>query len=64
MAWLSQNWIWLLAGAAFIGLHLFGHGAHGGHRHRRGPANDGPDGSHGAAPPVAQSRPPLDHPPH
>lgn len=28
MAWLSNNWIWIVLGAAFIGLHLFGHGGH------------------------------------
>lgn len=31
MAWLSQNWIWILAGLAFVALHLFGHRGHGGH---------------------------------
>jgi hypothetical protein len=31
MAWLSSNWIWLLAGAAFLAFHLFGHGGHRGH---------------------------------
>lgn len=30
MDWLSQNWIWVLIFAAFIGMHLFGHGGHGG----------------------------------
>ncbi|WP_082765358.1 MULTISPECIES: DUF2933 domain-containing protein [unclassified Phenylobacterium] len=35
MEWLSQNWIWVVAGLAFVALHLFGHGGHGGHgRHR------------------------------
>jgi hypothetical protein len=33
MAWLSNNWIWILLGAAFIGLHLLGHGGHSGHNH-------------------------------
>ena len=35
MDWLSQNWIWILVFAAFIGMHLFGHGHHGGHGHGR-----------------------------
>lgn len=30
MEWLSQNWIWVVVFAAFIGMHLFGHGGHGG----------------------------------
>lgn len=31
MAWLSENWIWVLFGGAFIAMHLFGHGCGGGH---------------------------------
>lgn len=31
MTWLSQNWLWLLAGAAFAGLHVVGYRGHGGH---------------------------------
>jgi len=31
MDWLAQNWVWVLVFAAFIGMHLFGHGGHGGH---------------------------------
>lgn len=31
MAWLTQNWVWVLFIAAFIAMHLFGHGGHGGH---------------------------------
>ncbi len=31
MEWFSQNWVWVLFFAAFIGMHLFGHGGHGGH---------------------------------
>ncbi|WP_183197549.1 DUF2933 domain-containing protein [Brevundimonas mediterranea] len=31
MNWVVDNWPWLLFGAAFIGLHLVGHGGHGGH---------------------------------
>ena len=31
MQWISQNWVWVLFFAAFIGMHLFGHGGHGGH---------------------------------
>ncbi len=30
MAWLSQNWFWVLIGIIFIGMHLFRHGGHGG----------------------------------
>lgn len=32
MAWLTENWIWVLFGVAFIAMHLFGHGGHGGSR--------------------------------
>ncbi len=31
MNWLSENWIWVLFGVAFIAMHMFGHGGHGGH---------------------------------
>ena len=31
MSWLSQNWIWVLFGLAFVAMHMFGHGGHGGH---------------------------------
>lgn len=31
MKWLSENWIFLLIGVAFVAMHLFGHGGHGGH---------------------------------
>lgn len=31
MSWLTENWIWVLFGVAFIAMHLFGHGGHGGH---------------------------------
>ena len=31
MAWISENWVWVLLGIGFIAMHLFGHGGHGGH---------------------------------
>lgn len=31
MAWLTENWIWVAFGIAFVAMHLFGHGGHGGH---------------------------------
>ncbi len=31
MEWLAENWFWLLIGILFVGMHLFGHGSHGGH---------------------------------
>lgn len=44
MAWLTANWFWILIGLAFIAMHLFGHGGHGGHsvgdHTRRAPAGD------------------------
>ena len=30
MDWLTQNWIWIVIFGLFIGMHLFGHGGHGG----------------------------------
>ena len=31
MAWLTENWFWILTFIAFVVMHMFGHGAHGGH---------------------------------
>ena len=36
MAWLTENWFWVLIFIAFIAMHLFGHGGHGGHSGRNG----------------------------
>lgn len=48
MAWLTENWIWVLFGVAFVAMHLFGHGGHGGHGGQggghRGHGNQGGDG--------------------
>ena len=61
MTWITDNWVFLLIGAAFIAFHLFGHRGHGGHG-----GNDGNDGNavgrgnrpedhagHGSPPPAA-----------
>ncbi len=29
MEWLAENWVWVLIGVVFIGMHLLGHGRHG-----------------------------------
>ncbi len=34
MEWLVENWFWVLIGILFVGMHLFGHGRHGGHGKR------------------------------
>lgn len=36
MAWLSENWFWILTFIAFIAMHLFGHGGHGGGDRKQG----------------------------
>ena len=41
MDWLAENWVGVLVFAAFIGMHLFGHGGHGGH------GGSGGHGGHG-----------------
>lgn len=60
MDWLSQNWLWVLIGIAFIAMHLFGHshGSHGGRRqndgrHARTKGSRLPDGPSGANAPAA-----------
>lgn len=47
MAWLTENWIWVLFGVAFIAMHLFGHGGHRGHGGRGGGCGHGGHGSGG-----------------
>ena len=39
MAWITANWFWVLILAAFLAMHLFGHGGHGG-SHKQ-PRRDG-----------------------
>lgn len=43
MQWLSENWVWVLIGIAFIAFHMFGHGGHGGHGGHRGDDGRGGD---------------------
>lgn len=46
MDWLTDNWVWILLIAAFVGMHLFGHRGHGGHSSghgRRRPRDGEPD---------------------
>lgn len=31
MAWIAENWVWVLFIVGMIAMHLFGHGGHGGH---------------------------------
>src|SRR3989304_4676117 len=44
MEWLSQNWVWIVAGVRFIAIHWFGHGGHGGHRGHGQPPRREPGG--------------------
>ena len=61
MAWLNENWIWVLFGLAFVAMHLFGHGGHGGHGGgHRGHGNHGSNsdgGSRDAEPQKADDKP-------
>ena len=36
MAWLSENWVFLLVVVAMVAMHFFGHGGHGGHGRSEG----------------------------
>lgn len=54
MAWLTENWFWILIFIAFIAMHMFGHGGHGGHgSHGGGDREPSADGKEAGA---AQSR--------
>jgi hypothetical protein len=71
MAWLTENWIWVLFGLAFVAMHLFGHGGHGGHGSRgghgghggggcgHGDRRKGDDGSRDAEPQKAGDKPAI-----
>jgi hypothetical protein len=41
MAWLTENWFWVLIFIAFIAMHLFGHGSHGSVDKRKNSAKEG-----------------------
>jgi hypothetical protein len=41
MGWISQNWVWVLFFVAFIAMHVFGHGCHGGHGDHKSANKDG-----------------------
>ena len=50
MAWLTENWVWVLFGVAFVAMHMFGHGGHGGHGGgHRGHGSHGDDGEGGSS---------------
>ena len=44
MAWLTENWFWILTFIAFIAMHLFGHGGHGSHGGHGGDRQRSADG--------------------
>ena len=49
MAWLTENWFWILTFIAFIAMHLFGHGGHGGGDRRPDVGASESDGSQSRA---------------
>lgn len=50
MTWLTENWIWVLFGLAFVAMHLFGHGGHGGHGDPKNAPTEPTEGSRPTAP--------------
>lgn len=40
MNWVAENWLCVMLLVLFLGMHLFGHGCHGGHKGRH-PEHDG-----------------------
>ncbi len=59
MAWLQQNWFWIVVAVLFIWMHTKmhgGHGGHGGHCGRSGQAARGGLG-HGGEPQARSDRP-------
>ena len=53
MDWLSENWIWVIFGVAFIAMHMFGHGGHRGHGGRGGAKRPDDERVGGASPTVS-----------
>lgn len=53
MAWLSENWFWLLVAALFFWMHTRMHGGHGGHGGHAGGCGQG---HRPGAPPEGDSR--------
>ncbi len=45
MQWVIDNWIWIVFGLAFIGMHMFGHG-HGSHAKAAGKDEPAGHGGH------------------
>jgi len=43
VAWLVENWVWLLFGGGMIAMHLFGHKGHGGHAQKKEQNDDSAD---------------------
>lgn len=41
MEWIRENWVFIIFFAIFIGMHLFGHGMHGGGCGGHGKDNEG-----------------------
>ena len=66
MTWITDNWVFLLIGAAFIAFHLFGHRGHWGHGGHGGfgghGGHGGNDGNDGNA--VGRGNRPEDHAGH
>ena len=48
MAWLTDNWFWILTFIAFVAMHRFGHGGHGGGK--RQSSLDGNDANQNGTP--------------
>ncbi len=46
MEWLTENWIWVLVGIAFLALHFLGHGGHGKHNKRDKSGKPGKQSDH------------------
>jgi len=44
MDWILTNWFWILIFVLFIGMHLFGHGGHGGGHKQGSKATDEKNG--------------------
>ncbi len=56
MAWLTDNWFWVVVFIVFAAMHLFGHGGHGGHGGGKGPQGTDDQGREDSLPREAGRR--------
>ena len=55
MTWMTENWLWILFFAAFVAMHLLGHGGHGSPRKHEEERKRSGGEPHGVGPQVTDA---------